>query len=56
MSPVLPQLHGSQLPSQPASSCSFLLQPWQRSAGACVFGFRISRAPAFTPCFLLCGP
>ncbi|PVH64254.1 hypothetical protein PAHAL_2G223000 [Panicum hallii] len=34
MSPALPQLHGSELPSPPASSCSLLLQPWLRGAGS----------------------
>ncbi|RLM85097.1 hypothetical protein C2845_PM04G15810 [Panicum miliaceum] len=35
MSPALPQLHGSELPSPPASSCSLLRQPWLRGAREC---------------------
>ncbi|WVZ64394.1 hypothetical protein U9M48_013911 [Paspalum notatum var. saurae] len=42
MSPALLPLHGSELPSPSASSCS-LLQLGQRGARPCGFRFRISR-------------
>ncbi|KAG2642688.1 hypothetical protein PVAP13_2KG209200 [Panicum virgatum] len=42
MSPALPQLHGSELPSPPASSCPLLRQPWLRGARQCGYS-RVSR-------------
>ncbi|KAJ1289223.1 hypothetical protein BS78_02G148000 [Paspalum vaginatum] len=62
MSPALLPLHGSELPSSSASSCS-LLQLGQRGARPCGFRFRISRLGFgvkysgflhLDPCFLLC--
>ncbi|CAL5080812.1 unnamed protein product [Urochloa decumbens] len=58
MSPALPQLHGSELPSPPAS---LLLQPWQRGATDCGycrvsrfgFGVKYSGFLHLDPCFLL---
>ncbi|CAL5088980.1 unnamed protein product [Urochloa decumbens] len=63
MSPALPLLHGSALPSPSASTRSLLLQPWQRGARDSGFRFRISRFGFgvkysgflhLYPCFLLC--
>ncbi|KAG0543240.1 hypothetical protein BDA96_02G173100 [Sorghum bicolor] len=62
MSSALLPLHGSELPTSAASSCS-LLQPGQRGARHCGFCFRISgfgfgvKYSGFLhldPCFLLC--
>nr|TKW32593.1 hypothetical protein SEVIR_2G177501v2 [Setaria viridis] len=61
MSPALPQLHGSELPSLPASSRSLLLQPWQRGArdrrhfrvSRFGFGVKYSGFLHLEPCFVL---
>ncbi|KAG2634344.1 hypothetical protein PVAP13_2NG193200 [Panicum virgatum] len=42
MSPALPQLHGSELPSPPDSACPLLIQPWLRGARQCGYS-RVSR-------------
>ncbi|CAL5064986.1 unnamed protein product [Urochloa decumbens] len=63
MSPALPLLHGSELPSPSPTTSSLLLQSWQRGARDCGFRFRISRFGFgvkysgflhLDPCFLLC--